>query len=220
MLRKLGFMLKPYLNKGVLEAGIDEAGRGPLFGRVYTAAVIIPQDETFQQPFIRDSKRLSEKKRLLAYDFIKENAIDYSISYQEHSDIDKFNIYNTTYSCMHKSLDKLIVRPEFLLVDGSEFQIYLEDGNMIPHRCLVKGDDLYAPIAAASILAKVSHDKWILEMCEKYPLLDEYYQLSKNKGYGTKAHMEGIKKYGISPWHRLSFSVCRGRAINKHFTKM
>ncbi len=217
MLRRTYKMLKPFLNKDVLEAGIDEAGRGPLFGRVYTAAVILPQDETFIQPFIRDSKRLSVKKREIAFNFIKENCIDYAVTYKDHDEIDTINIYNATYSCMHDSLDKLLVRPEYILVDGSEFQIYTEENEIVPHKCLVKGDDLYSPIAAASIMAKVSRDKWIKEMCEKYPLLDEYYDLSSNKGYGTKTHLEGIKKYGISPWHRKSFGICKGRMINSHF---
>lgn len=210
-------MLKTFCNKNVLEVGLDEAGRGPLFGRVYTAAVIIPPDDTFKQPFIKDSKKLSEKKRNMAFEFIKENAIDWSVTYKDEKYIDLNNIYNSTYDCMHSSVDNLIVRPEYLLVDGSEFQLYIQDDNIVPHSCVVKGDGLYANIAAASILAKVSRDNYIKEMCEKYPILDEYYELSKNKGYGTKNHMEGIKRYGISPWHRRSFGICGSSKINKHF---
>ena len=114
-------MLQTYFNKNMLEAGIDEAGRGPLFGRVYTASVIIPPDDTFVKPFIKDSKKLSKKNRDIAYDFIKQHAIDYSVSYKDHDYIDKFNIYNATYNCMHNSLDKLIVEPDMILVDGSDF---------------------------------------------------------------------------------------------------
>ena len=210
-------MLKTFYNKDFLEAGIDEAGRGPMFGRVYTAAVIIPQDETFQQPFIKDSKKLSEKKRNQAFEFIKENAIDWSVTWKDGKYIDNRNIYNSTYDSMHISLDNLQVRPEYILVDGSEFQIYTHNCEIIPHRCIVKGDNLYASIASASILAKVARDKYINEMCDKYPLLDEYYDLRNNKGYGTKKHMEGIKHYGISQWHRKSFGICKNSKINKAF---
>lgn len=210
-------MLKTFYNKDFLEAGIDEAGRGPMFGRVYTAAVIIPQDETFQQPFIKDSKKLSEKKRNQAFEFIKENAIDWSVTWKDEKYIDNRNIYNSTYDSMHISLDNLQVRPEYILVDGSEFQIYTHNCEIIPHRCFVKGDNLYASIASASILAKVARDKYINEMCDKYPLLDEYYDLRNNKGYGTKKHMEGIKHYGISQWHRKSFGICKNSKINKAF---
>ena len=195
-------MLKTFLNKSLLEAGVDEAGRGPLFGRVYTAAVIIPPDETFQQKFIKDSKKLSEKNRNEAFEFIKENAIDWSVQYKDEKYIDINNIYNSTYDSMHDSLDNLLVKPEYLLIDGSEFQLWMQNDKIVPHKCVVKGDNLYASIASASILAKVSRDNYIKEMCEKYPKLDEYYNLSKNKGYGTREHMEGIKRYGISPWHR------------------
>ena len=137
-------MLQTYFNKQLLEAGVDEAGRGPLFGRVYTAAAIIPNDDTFNKPFIKDSKKLSKKKREIAYNFILENAIDYSVSYKGEDYIDKHNIYNATYDCMHNSLHELSVKPDFILVDGSDFQIFTENGEIVPHRCVVKGDNLYA----------------------------------------------------------------------------
>ena len=191
-------MLKTYYDSELLEAGIDEAGRGPMFGRVYTAAAIIPQDDTFVQPFIKDSKKLSEKKRKEAFEYIKENAIDWSVSWKDETYIDNRNIYNATYESMHTTLDQLNVRPEYILVDGSDFQIYTENCEIIPHKCVVKGDNEYASIAAASILAKVSRDNYIDEMCDKYPLLDEYYDLRNNKGYGTKKHLDGIRHYGIS----------------------
>lgn len=211
-------MLKTFYNKNLLEAGIDEAGRGPLFGRVYTAAVIIPNDDTFKKDFIKDSKKLSKKKREMAYEYITNNAIDYSISYKEAKEIDYNNIYNSTFDAMHSALDNLIVKPDFLLVDGSEFQLYMQNDDIVPYCCIVKGDGIYASIAAASILAKVAHDKYIEEMCLKNPLLDEFYGLSSNMGYGTKTHMNGIKQYGISPWHRKSFSPCKNSKINKKFT--
>ena len=212
-------MMSTYFNKELLEAGVDEAGRGPLFGRVYTASAIIPNDDTFLQPFIKDSKKLSEKKREIAYNYILENALDYSVSFKDNNYIDKHNIYNATYDCMHNSLDGLNVRPDFILVDGSDFLIYTEKNTAekVPYKCIVKGDNLFCSIACASILAKVTRDNYIKDLCDKYPLLDEYYDLRKNKGYGTKKHMEGIKKYGITKWHRQSFGVCRGRVINKNF---
>jgi ribonuclease HII len=210
-------MLKTYYDSELLEAGIDEAGRGPMFGRVYTAAAIIPQDDTFVRPFIKDSKKLSEKKRKEAFEYIKENAIDWSVSWKDETYIDNRNIYNATYESMHVTLDQLNVRPEYILVDGSDFQIYTENCEIIPHKCVVKGDNEYASIAAASILAKVSRDNYIDEMCDKYPLLDEYYDLRNNKGYGTKKHLDGIRDYGISPWHRKSFGLCKSSDINKHF---
>ena len=210
-------MLKTYYDSELLEAGIDEAGRGPMFGRVYTAAAIIPQDDTFVRPFIKDSKKLSEKKRKEAFEYIKENAIDWSVSWKDETYIDNRNIYNATYESMHATLDQLNVRPEYILVDGSDFQIYTENCEIIPHKCVVKGDNEYASIAAASILAKVSRDNYIDEMCDKYPLLDEYYDLRNNKGYGTKKHLDGIRDYGISPWHRKTFGLCKSSDINKHF---
>ena len=210
-------MLKTFYNEDILEAGIDEAGRGPMFGRVYSAAVIIPQDDTFKQPFIKDSKKLSEKKRNEAYDFIINNSIDWSVTWKDEKYIDSKNIYYATFDSMHETLRKLQVTPEYLLVDGSEFQIYIDKCEIIPHKCVVKGDNVYASIAAASILAKVSRDKYINDMCDKYPLLEKYYDLRNNKGYGTKNHMEGIKHYGISPWHRKSFGICGVSKVNKVF---
>lgn len=210
-------MLKTYYNENTLEVGIDEAGRGPMFGRVYSAAVIIPQDDTFKQSFIKDSKKLSEKKRNEAYDFIINNSIDWSVSWKDEKYIDAKNIYNATYDSMHQTLDELQVKPEYILVDGSDFQIYIDKCEIIPHKCVVKGDNEYSSIAAASILAKVSRDNYIHEMCDKYPKLDKYYDLRNNKGYGTKNHMEGIRKYGISPWHRKSFGICGISEINKVF---
>lgn len=210
-------MLETFYNKNLLEAGIDEAGRGPLFGRVYTAAVIIPNDDTFKKEFIKDSKKLSKKKRIIAYEFIKENAIDYAIHYRDFEHIDIHNIYNATFDCMHDALDNLTIKPDFLLVDGSKFQLYKRDDKIIPYINVIKGDGIFASIAAASILAKVEHDKYIIEMCEQYPKLDEFYDLKSNKGYGTKKHMEGIKKHGISPWHRQSFRPCKHVKINEAF---
>ena len=206
------------MNEGELEVGLDEAGRGPMFGRVYVAAVIIPQDDSYEHSLMRDSKKLSGKKRSYAFDYIKENAIDWVVEYKDEKYIDKHNIFAANYTAMHEAVRKLLVKPDHLLVDGNYFKPCMyNDDDYISYTTVVKGDNKYTPIAAASILAKVSRDKYIEEMCEKYPLLDEYYDIKSNKGYGSKRHMEGIKKYGISPWHRKSFGICATSKINENF---
>tara|TARA_B110000967_G_C18839829_1_gene538741 strand:+ start:910 stop:1506 length:597 start_codon:yes stop_codon:yes gene_type:complete len=195
--------------KDTLEVGIDEAGRGPLFGRVYVGAVIIPPDETFNQSFIKDSKKLSERKRLIAYDFIKENAIDYTSFYYDEKEVDEKNIFNATYEGMHKALDRLLVQPDHILVDGIYFPIYMQNNIIIPYTCIEKGDNKYLSIAAASIVAKVERDKYIYDLCDNHPELVENYSINQNKGYGTKKHIEGIKLHGITKWHRKTFGICK-----------
>ena len=201
--------MKSYYNKDTLEVGLDEAGRGPLLGRVYIGAVIIPPDETFQQSFIKDSKKLSERKRLMAYDFIKENAIDYTSFYYDEKKIDEINIFKATYEGMHKALDNLLVKPEHILVDGVYFPIYTWEDQMIPYTCVEGGDNKYLSIAAASIIAKVERDKYIYDLCDKNPELETYYGIRSNKGYGTSKHIQGIKENGISEWHRKTFGICK-----------
>ncbi len=197
-----------YMEKDRLEVGIDEAGRGPLFGPVYTAAVIFPQDEEFLNDLIVDSKKLtSHRKRLMAYDYVKENAIDYSIFAVDEKMIDKLNIFHATYWGTHRALDKLTVIPEHILMDGNKFKPYDRDGEYIPHTCVVKGDNKYTSIAAASILAKVERDLFIENICDKYPILEERYNMRNNKGYGTKDHMSGIEKYGVTDKHRFSYKI-------------
>ena len=197
-----------YMEKDRLEVGIDEAGRGPLFGPVYTAAVIFPQDEEFLNDLIVDSKKLtSHRKRLMAYDYVKENAIDYSIFAVDEKIIDKLNIFHATYWGTHRALDKLTVIPEHILMDGNKFKPYDRDGEYIPHTCVVKGDNKYASIAAASILAEVERDLFIENICDKYPILEERYNMRNNKGYGTKDHMSGIEKYGVTDKHRFSYKI-------------
>jgi|TARA_B100001059_G_scaffold92094_1_gene91080 ribonuclease HII len=196
------------MEKDRLEVGIDEAGRGPLFGPVYTAAVIFPQDEEFLNDLIVDSKKLtSHRKRLMAYDYVKENAIDYSIFAVDEKMIDKLNIFHATYWGTHRALDKLTVIPEHILMDGNKFKPYDRDGEYIPHTCVVKGDNKYTSIAAASILAKVERDLFIENICDKYPILEERYNMRNNKGYGTKDHMSGIEKYGVTDKHRFSYKI-------------
>ena len=201
--------MKNYYKENTLEVGLDEAGRGPLFGRVYIGAVIIPPDETFQQSFIKDSKKLSERKRLMAYDFIKENAIDYTSFYYDENKIDEINIFKATYEGMHKALDNLLVTPEHILVDGTYFPIYTNNNQIIPYTCIEGGDNKFLSIAAASIVAKVERDKYIYNLCDNNPELEEFYSIRSNKGYGTSKHIEGIKKNGISSWHRKTFGICK-----------
>jgi len=201
--------MESYYLENTLEVGIDEAGRGPLFGRVYVGAVIIPPDDTFKQSFIKDSKKLSERKRLIAYDFIKENAIDYNSFYYNEKVIDEKNIFNATYEAMHKAIDNLLVKPEHILVDGCHFPIYMSKNVIIPYTCIEKGDNKYLSIAAASIVAKVERDKYIYDLCEKNPYLIENYGLNTNKGYGTYQHLNGIKLHGTTDWHRKTFGLCK-----------
>ena len=210
-------MLRRFLHKGLIEAGIDEAGRGPLFGRVYTAAVILPQDnEFFDHSLMKDSKKFSNYNNLMsAYWYIKDRALDYCISWSSEKEIDKYNIRNATYNSMHKAVDGLNIRPDLLLVDGNDFKPYIkvtsenDDFKSIPHECIIKGDNTFSSIAAASILAKVERDKYILEICDKYPKYRERYGLDKNKGYGSKNHINGIKDFGITEYHRKTFGICK-----------
>ena len=203
-------MLEPYMNKDEIEVGMDEAGRGPLFGRVYVGAAILPPDDSFNHSLMRDSKKLNERKRLIAFDYIKENAIDWVIHYKDEKYIDKHNIFAANYNTMYEAVNKLLVKPDHILVDGNYFKPCMyNDGDYINHTTVVKGDDKYTSIAAASILAKVGRDKYIQELCDKYPLLDEYYGIRSNKGYGAKKHIDGIKQHGITKWHRRSFGICK-----------
>jgi ribonuclease HII len=209
MKRHIRKMLKSFYEKGKLEVGIDEAGRGPLFGRVYIGAVILPQDDSFDHSLMRDSKKLNEKNRLDAYEYIVNNAIDWTSYWVTEKEVDKMNVFQATHYGMHKALDNLIIKPEHILVDGNKFYEYERDGKVIPNQCIVGGDDKYSSIAAASIIAKVERDLYIKDVCEEYPYLNDFYELEKNKGYGTKKHIDGIRKHGISEWHRKTFGICK-----------
>jgi ribonuclease HII len=204
---KKGEPLRPYFNdETVYEVGVDEAGRGPMFGPVVTAAVILPRDDSYNHAMMKDSKRFTSKKKIReAYEYIKEHAIDYCIHMEDNNSIDELNIRQATLKSMRESIAGLKHTPDFLLIDGRDFTGY----NDIDYMCIEGGDDLYTPIAAASILAKVFRDDYIDQLCELYPEFDEKYNLKKNKGYGTKDHMDAIKKYGITPFHRKSFGICK-----------
>lgn len=175
-------------------AGVDEAGRGPLAGPVYAAAVILPNDVIIKG--INDSKKLSEKKREELFEEITEKAIAYNICSVDEKRIDEINILNATYEAMNGAVNGLSTAPDFVLIDGNRI-----GGMEIPHETVVKGDSKSISIAAASILAKVSRDRFICQMAEKYP----EYGFEKHKGYGTKAHNEAILKYGPCPIHRRTF---------------
>lgn len=184
--------------RGLLEyeyiAGVDEAGRGPLAGPVYAAAVILKPVARIDG--INDSKKLSEKKREELYDVIIENSIAYAVYSIDEKTIDEVNILNATHMAMNGAVNSLSVRPDFVLIDGNSIK------NMtLPHETIVKGDAKSISIAAASILAKVSRDRYIIKMAEKYP----EYGFEKHKGYGTKAHTEAILKYGPCEIHRKTF---------------
>ena len=194
-----------FRDDATLEIGVDEVGRGPLFGRVYTAAVVLPK-EGFDFAKMKDSKKFHSKKKILeAAQYIKSNAIAWAVTFEDEKVVDELNILQATQKCMHRSvstvLPKLGASSALLLVDGNYFNSYPN----VPHLCVEGGDDKYASIAAASILAKTERDAYIVDMCEKHPELVERYHLDKNKGYGTKEHIDGIKKYGATEWHRRSF---------------
>ena len=150
-------ILKNYYVEDTLEVGLDEVGRGPLFGRVYVGACIFPPEGN--HALIRDSKKLSERKREIAYDYIKENAIDYVVHWIDEKKIDEINILQATQLAMHEAINKLLVQPDIILVDGSYFKPHIDNNNcIIPHVCIDGGDDIYISIAAASVLAKVERD--------------------------------------------------------------
>ena len=215
-------------DKTVFEIGVDEVGRGPLFGRVYTAAVILPKDGSFDCSMVKDSKKFHSKKKIdEAADYVKKNALAWYISFEDEKTIDEINILQATQTSMHDSILEVIKQYNkkmpvdnsgmsySLLIDGNYFKpiTYLNKKTnrieAIPHTTVEGGDNKYASIAAASILAKVERDRYITELCEQNPTLSEYYGIDSNKGYGAKRHMDGIKTHGITIWHRRSFGICK-----------
>ena len=216
-------------NLNVLEIGVDEAGRGPMFGRVYAGAVVLPKNmELFDHSKMKDSKKFTSKKKIEEVaEYIKENAIAWAVAYEDEQVIDNINILQATQSAMHKAIreiyNKLSVELEtefktedtLLLVDGNYFKPMtyynkklgkLESINSLT---VTGGDNTYSCIAAASILAKVERDKYIDELCKENPELEERYGIESNKGYGAKRHIDGIKQHGITKWHRRTFGICK-----------
>ncbi len=187
--------IKYYMDSGYNTiAGVDEAGRGPLAGPVFASVAILSANHNICG--LDDSKKLSEKKRELLYDEIVEKAVDYAVASASEEEIDEINILQATFLAMKRAVEKLKVIPNLILVDGN-----LKPDFNLSTECIVKGDSLVDSISAASILAKVSRDRYMKELSKKYP----EYGWEKNKGYGTKAHYEAIKKYGITSIHRKSF---------------
>ena len=179
------------------EAGIDEAGRGSLAGPVTAAAVILGKD--LNNKDLNDSKKLSPKKRLELKKYIEKIALAYSVAFVNSSHIDKNNILNSTFKAMHMSLKGLDIEPDFILVDGNLFKPYRD----LKHKCIIKGDQQYQNIAAASILAKTYRDEYMSNLHIKFP----EYDWIKNKGYGTKYHLDMITKFGRTKYHRKSFQI-------------
>lgn len=195
-------------------AYIDEVGRGPLIHDVVVGCVVMPfeyQDDDHLVRKIKDSKKCSHKLLLELNDFIKDTAIAWSIGSASAKEIDEINILNATYLAMHRALDNLYSQIEFeeIYVDGNKFQPYMTPNNaeFIPHKCIINGDADYLGIAAASIIAKVHRDHLIEDLVKTYPDYEMKYKLLSNKGYGTKDHLEGLKLYGATPFHRKSFNL-------------
>jgi len=224
----------------VYEIGVDEVGRGPLFGRVYTAAVILPKDDSFDCSMVKDSKKFTSKKKILeASEYIKKHAVAWYISFEDEKTIDEINILQATQMSMHHSILETIKQmnkklmeqgiKEFnysLLIDGNYFKpfTYLNKKtskiDIVPHVTIEGGDNKYASIAAASILAKVERDKYIGELCEENPSLVDHYSIDSNKGYGAKKHIDGIKEHGITIWHRKTFGICSNPSFRKVESKI
>ena len=190
-------MLLPYLNKDLIEAGCDEAGRGCLSGAVYAAAVILPSD--FENELLNDSKQLTESQRYRLRPIIEREAIAWAVGVVTPEEIDKINILNASFLAMHRAIDQLKVRPQHLLIDGNRFKKYQD----LPHTTVVKGDGKYLSIAAASVLAKTYRDDYMNELATRFPA----YHWQENKGYPTKAHREAIRQCGITPYHRKTFTL-------------
>jgi ribonuclease HII len=213
----------------IFEIGVDEAGRGPMFGRVYTAGVILPKDDTFDHSKVKDSKKFHSKKKIEeAAEYVMANALGWYVSYEDEKSIDEINILQATQKSMHTSI--LEVRKQYiqkmkeegnenysfhLLIDGNYFKPITmlnkktSKIESIPYDTIEGGDNKYTAIAAASILAKVFRDKYIDDLCAENPDLITKYGLDSNKGYGSKRHMDGIKEHGITIWHRRSFGICK-----------
>ena len=209
--------MNDYYSKDDIVVGIDEAGLGPLVGPVYIAGVILPlhcpfPEKEYQKMWndINDSKKMKKVRRLELFEFIKKVAIDYSIVAVDNETIDRINPRNARLNGFHQVIDNLRVRPDMILVDGDCFNPYIdkqsEDGDMVPHECVVKGDSKYKCIAAASILAKVSHDLYLEELSKEF---DDCYNWTKNQGYGTECHTNAIKLFGITKYHRKTYGICK-----------
>jgi ribonuclease HII len=200
--------LKPYQSE--IQIGVDEAGRGCLFGPVFVGAVIWNNDINDKLlELIKDSKKLSKKNRAIVREFIENNALAYNVSFSDNTVIDDINILQATHKAMHKCLDNIYnnnIKFDRILVDGNSFKPYIKNNYAIEHNCIVSGDNKYIQIAAASILAKTYRDEYIENLCKEDDNLKKY-GLMTNYGYGTKEHREAIKLYGYTKYHRKTFKL-------------
>ena len=190
-------MLQPYYQKTFKEAGCDEAGRGCYAGPVFAAAVVLPKN--FFHPLLNDSKQINEATRNLLRPIIEKEAVCYGVAMVCNEEIDRINILRASFKAMHLALDQLRKRPRYLIIDGNRFTPYPD----IRHKCIIKGDGLYASIAAASVLAKTYRDAYMKNLHNEYPL----YNWHTNKGYGTEEHRLAIEAHGLCKYHRMSFNI-------------
>jgi ribonuclease HII len=210
-------------DKSIIELGLDEAGRGPMFGRVYAGVVVLPKDDSFDHSLMKDSKKFHSKKKIeQAAEYIKKNAIAWAVEYEDEQVIDEINILQATQSAFAKGIKSILKQLNnsnnediLLLVDGNYFKPYTTLNKTktkmetLKYQLIEGGDNKYTSIAAASILAKVERDKYIEELCLQNPEIVERYGIDSNKGYGSKKHMDGIKQHGITKWHRRTFGICK-----------
>ena len=224
--------LLPYQDENKIELGIDEAGRGCLFGDVFIAGVVLPKNivsilekenegkKRNEKIIIKDSKKLSKKKRELAKDFIEKNSIYYIVAQKSNKLIDEINILNATLEGMYDVTKEIYskIKIDKILVDGNRFRKFInENDEIVEHECVIKGDDTYLNIACASILAKTYKDNYIEQIVSENKELEKY-DLINNSGYGTQKHIEAIKKYGITEYHRKTFNICTNKKEeNKSF---
>ena len=201
-------MLKTQMIEGLIEAGCDEAGRGPLAGSVFCAAVILDPERVEQVPefaWLNDSKQLTEHQRETLRPVIEREAISWAVVEVTAQEIDERNILQCSIIGMQRALDKLTIRPQHILVDGNKWKPYVPEGELleIPAHTVIHGDATYMSIAAASVLAKTYRDEYMLRLHEQYP----QYGWDANKGYPTAAHYAALRKYGVTPYHRMSFNL-------------
>jgi ribonuclease HII len=190
-------LLLPFFHNKFLEAGVDEVGRGCYAGPVYAAAVILPK--SFYHPLLNDSKELTREQRNELRPVIEQECYTFSVASVSNTEIDRINILQASFKAMHLALNNLTRTPELLLVDGNRFKKY----KRLPHQCIIKGDGIYASIAAASVLAKCYRDEYMENLHEKYTM----YYWNKNKGYGTREHRSAIEVHGLCRYHRKSFNI-------------
>jgi len=206
-------MKRQWVDDGLVEVGLDEVGRGSLWGRLYVGAVILsPEDEAYFDNGvvlrqIKDSKKLTPRRRAILADYINETAIEAGVGWSEPEEIDSINILQADMAAMHRALHSLVVPFQRILVDGNYWSPWShpETQEVVPYVTIEKGDSVSLPIAGASILAKEAHDRWVIDQIEADPSLDERYSFSSNMGYGTAKHLEGLGKFGPHSMHRKSF---------------